>query len=129
MLQTRLTAYRCRDRGRGAALATFDPEWITNRGGGRRRRRRVAVCVDGNANFVIAEPPGVHLRRALSPTGGYHGGPSTARTLALVGGGHPRPGRSVEPSKRGLPPGGLGSDHRAPAGLPCPAVDGRDLLR
>jgi hypothetical protein len=60
----------------------------------------VAVCVDGNADFVIAGArPGFIFDAPYLPPGGYHGGPSTARTVALVGGGHPAArqiGRAIE---------------------------------
>lgn len=60
----------------------------------------VEVCVDGDADFVIAGARrGFIFDAPYLPPGGYHGGPSTARTVALVGGGHPAArqiGRAIE---------------------------------
>jgi arylsulfatase A-like enzyme len=60
----------------------------------------VEMCVDGDADFVIAGArPGFIFDAPYLPPGGYHGGPATARTVATVGGGHPaarRIGRAIE---------------------------------
>ena len=60
----------------------------------------VEVCLDGDADFVIAGARrGFIFDAPYLPPGGYHGGPSTARTVALVGGGHPAArqiGRAIE---------------------------------
>jgi hypothetical protein len=91
----------------------------------------VAVCVDGNADFVIAgAQPGFIFDAPYLPPGGYHGGPATARTVALVGGGHPA-ARQIGRAIQARPP------HLADwaptiaplLGLRLPGVDGRDLLR
>ncbi len=90
----------------------------------------VAVCVDGDADFLIAGArPGFIFDAPYLPPGGYHGGPSTARTVAVVGGGHPAArqiGRSIEARAPHL------ADW-APTiawllGLSLPSVDGHDLL-
>src|SRR5207245_10587394 len=49
----------------------------------------VEMCVDGNADFVIAGArPGFIFHAPYLPPGGYHGGPATARPAATVRGGH-----------------------------------------
>ena len=97
----------------------------------------LAMQVEGVAH---AEPSGdgivlVEARpgRAFGesqPPGGFHGGPATARTLAIIGGGHPAVGR-IGASIAAHPP--LLNDW-APTitellGISLPGVDGRSLLR
>jgi hypothetical protein len=38
---------------------------------------------------MVGAKPGRIFDYAVLPPGGFHGGPLTARTVALVGGGHP----------------------------------------
>jgi len=45
-------------------------------------------------DFLIAGArPGFIFHAPYLPPGGYHGGPATARTVAVVGGGHPAAGQ------------------------------------
>lgn len=63
------------------------------------------------------------------PTGGFHGGPATARTVAIVGGGHPAVSR-IGASIAARPP--LLTDWAptigALLGISLPRMDGRSLL-
>jgi len=90
----------------------------------------VGMCVDGDADFVIAGArPGFIFDAPYLPPGGYHGGPATARTVALVGGGHPAAGQIGRAIEARPPHLADWAPTIAPlVGLRLPGVDGRDLL-
>ncbi len=75
----------------GAALVHLRP------GVTHERAAAVVTRVAGVASWEVGGPeililgakPGQIFAAPAHPAGGYHGGPATARTVAVVGGGHP----------------------------------------
>jgi hypothetical protein len=90
----------------------------------------IQECVPDGRILVAGARPGHVFGAWLAGREGFHGGPATARTVALVGGGHPA-ARQVGSAIAARPP------HLADWAptiatlleLSLPGVDGRDLLR
>jgi hypothetical protein len=75
----------------GAALVHVVPGVdLTQACGAQQRMAGVESCVAiSDSVLMVGAKPGRIFDYAVLPPGGFHGGPLTARTVALVGGGHP----------------------------------------
>jgi arylsulfatase A-like enzyme len=75
----------------GAALVHLQPAVEPQRAAETLQRiDGVETCLTANDSLVIAgAKPGRIFAAPAYPAGGFHGAPLTARTVALVGGGHP----------------------------------------
>ncbi len=56
-----------------------------------------------HAMLVVGARPGYIFASPALPAGGFHGAPATARTVAVVGGGHPATGRIAATIQRHRP--------------------------
>lgn len=88
----------------------------------------VAAVEDaGDRIVVVAAHPGRSFSAAHHP-GGFHGGPATARTVAVVGGGHPETATLSEAVRRHRPHlADWAPTITAMLGLGMPDADGHDL--
>ena len=75
----------------GAALVHLRPGVDPQRAGEALKRiDGVETCVTSNDSLaIVGAKPGRIFAAPRYPAGGFHGAPITARTVALVGGGHP----------------------------------------
>jgi len=75
----------------GAALVHLQPGVDPQKAGDALQRiDGVETCVTSTDSLAIAgAKPGCIFAAPMYPAGGFHGAPLTARTVALVGGGHP----------------------------------------
>jgi len=116
----------------GAALVHLQPGVDLQKAGEALERiDGVETCSTSNeALAIVGARPGRIFAAPMYPAGGFHGGPLTARTVALVGGGHP-----VVPRLAGVI--GSGRPHLADwaptiaplLGVDLGRVDGTNLLR
>ena len=84
----------------------------------------------GDASMIIAGAmPGRIFAAPRYPAGGFHGAPVTARTVALVGGGHPAVGRLATAIERRRPHVADWMPTLAPLlGVELPGADGINFL-
>jgi len=75
----------------GAALVHLQPGVDPQKAGEALQRiDGIETCVmSGDSLVIVGAKPGRIFAAPMYPAGGFHGAPATARTVALVGGGHP----------------------------------------
>jgi len=99
-------------------------------GAALQRLDGVETWMPDDASMVIAgAEPGRIFAAPRYPAGGFHGAPITARTVALVGGGHPAVGRLATAIERRRPHLADWVPTLAPLlGLELPGADGINFL-
>ena len=99
--------------------------------GAMQRMGGVESCVAiSDSVLMVGAKPGRIFDYDVLPAGGFHGGPLTARTLALVGGGHPAAGRIAGTISTGRPHlADWAPTIAAVLGIDLGRVDGVSLLR
>jgi len=90
----------------------------------------VEVTAEGGPNMIVAgAKPGRIFAAPRYPKGGFHGAPVTARTVALVGGGHPAALELGQAIRRQRPHLADWAPSLAPLlGLDLSTAEGRNLL-
>lgn len=114
----------------GAALVHLRP------GADHDAARRALGAIDGVESwspadqFLIAGArPGRIFAAPIYPAGGFHGAPATARTLAIVGGGHPAVGQLARSLRRRRPHlADWAPTSASLLGVDLPQADGASLL-
>ena len=115
----------------GAALIHLRPKADPQQAGTALQRiDGVQTWLIGDTSLLIAgAQPGRIFKAPRYSSGGFHGAPATARTVALVGGGHPQVLRLAAALTRRRPHLADWAPTLAPIlGVEMPGADGANLL-